>query len=50
LAELAGQPGQFPLRAVAQVAFQPPPLPVLRGDEPLTGGTQVGEPGHELLG
>jgi hypothetical protein len=31
--ELAGQSGQLPLRAVADVAFQPPTFPVLRGDQ-----------------
>jgi hypothetical protein len=33
--ELAGQSGQLPLRAVADVAFQPPTFPVLRGDQAL---------------
>jgi hypothetical protein len=35
LAELAGQPGQLPLGPLPQVALQPPPLPVLRCDQPL---------------
>jgi hypothetical protein len=34
--ELAGQAGQLPLRAVADVAFQPLAFPVLGGDQALT--------------
>ena len=48
--ELHGERDQLLLRAVVDVALEPPALRVLRGDQPLLRGLQVLQPCLERLG
>ena len=48
--ELHGERDELLLRAVVDVALEPAPLLVLRGDQSLLRGLQVVQPGLQLLG